>query len=81
MSQIQKLIHRIKSRPKDFKWEEVCRLLRHFGYEEFYGNGSRRKFMHEKYGLIILHEPHPSKILKMYQIDQVIEILNEGNLL
>jgi hypothetical protein len=42
-------------------------------------SGSRLRFMHKKLPPIILHKPHPVKILKRYQIDQVIEIFkNEG---
>jgi predicted RNA binding protein YcfA (HicA-like mRNA interferase family) len=81
MSKIEKLIVRFKARPKDLTWDEMIKLLDHFGYKEIFGSGSRRKFMHADHRLIMLHQPHPGKILKRYQIEQVYEILNEEGLL
>lgn len=72
---------RFKSKPKDFGWDELVKMLHYFGYQEIHGSGSRRKFIHENYQLIILHEPHPRKTLKMYQVEQVYTVLNEENLL
>jgi len=81
MSSIEKLITRFITRPRDFSWEELTRLLKHLGYREITGSGSRRKFMHENHQLIILHKPHPKKILKSYQVNQVFDILNEEGLI
>lgn len=81
MSKIEKLIARFESKPKDFTWDELIRLLHYFGYEEMRGSGSRRKFIHVNSQVIILHEPHPQKILKRYQIEQVYAVLVEENLL
>lgn len=77
MSTIQKLIDRFKERPKDFSWDELARLLNHFGYEEISGSGSRRKFIHDHRQPIILHQPHPGKTLKIYQMNQLHEVLQE----
>ena len=81
MSKIEKLIARFKSMPRDFTWDELTRLLRYFGYVEIHGSGSRRKFVHPYHSLIILHEPHPIKYLKAYQIAQVNDVLKEERLL
>ncbi|MBF0523446.1 MAG: type II toxin-antitoxin system HicA family toxin [Candidatus Omnitrophica bacterium] len=81
MSKTEKLIARFKTKPKDFTWDEMISLLNYFGYEEIRGSGSRRKFIHDNCHLIILHKPHPRKILKIYQIEQVYAILTEENLL
>ena len=56
-------------------------MLEYFGYSELHGNGSRRKFIHVNYPVIILHEPHPRNTLKMYQIGQVLQILEEEKLI
>lgn len=80
MAKIQKLIERLLSKPTDFTWEELIKILAHFGYTELKKGktgGSRRKFTDEASGLIILHEPHPKNILKRYQIDLVIAELRE----
>ena len=77
MSTIEKLIARFKTKPRDFSWDELTRLLNYFGYEEITGSGSRRKFIQDDRQPIILHEPHPKRILKMYQIKLVYETLKE----
>jgi hypothetical protein len=83
MTRREKLIKRFLSIPKDFTWEELVRLLSGFGFEEVStGNtgGSRRRFLNA--GVIItLHKPHPQNILKRYQIEQIIEILQGEELL
>jgi len=80
LSKIDKLIDRLKSRPKDFTWNELKKVLAHFGYEEIRqkgkSSGSRRKFINKEKKIISLHEPHPRKINKRYVIDQIIEHLN-----
>ena len=47
MSRFDKLIARFKSRPKDFAWNELVRMLNAFGYSEVptgKTGGSRRQF-------------------------------------
>jgi hypothetical protein len=78
MSKIEKLIGRLKSRPKDFTWEEMTRVLKYYGYEEMpkgKTGGSRRKFINNKKLIISLHEPHPKNILKAYQLEIIIQHL------
>lgn len=79
MASIEKLIQRLKTRPADFSWEELVRLLKHFGYAEQKGKGSRRKFKAAGRPTISLHEPHPGNIVKHYAVRDVCELLeNEG---
>lgn len=78
MSQIQKSIDKLKSRPKDFTWEELVRILRHFGYTELKAGktgGSRRKFTHASGEVISIHKPHPGNIVKRYVLEMVIQKL------
>jgi len=80
MSKIEKLTERLLSRPKDFTWEEMKKILKYYGYEEWRKGktgGSRRKFVNKNNNTVIsLHEPHPQNILKPYQLDILIEYLN-----
>lgn len=79
MSKIEKLIERLKSEPKDFTWDELTKVLAHFGYSEMKKGktgGSRRKFIDTNNNIISLHKPHPGNILKGYAIKQIIEHLN-----
>ena len=80
MSKIEKLLERFLSNPKDFTWEELVKLLIHFGYFELNKGktgGSRRKFVDADKNVINIHKPHPGNILKSYAIAQIIEHLTE----
>lgn len=86
MSQIKKIIAKLQKKPtpKDVTWDELIKVLNHFGFKALPAGktgGSRRKFINENKTIISLHEPHPRKELKKYQIDQVLEILKEERLI
>jgi hypothetical protein len=84
MTRREKILRRFLSKPKDFSWGELVTLLRGYGYEQLGGGktgGSRARFLHESLPPIILHRPHPSPVLKRYQLDQVEEVLKEEGLL
>lgn len=83
MSKRDKLIERLLDRPFDFTYDETGTLLSRLGYrEDSRGrtSGFRVAFVNIKTNHIIrLHKPHPTNILKMYQIDELIEVLkNQG---
>lgn len=75
MAGIEKLLERFLSAPRDFTWEELLRVLTHFGFKKIKAGktgGSRRKFVDGKKNIISLHEPHPSNVMKEYAIRQVL---------
>ena len=84
MSKEQKLITKLLSKPKDFTYNELCRVLVSLGYEENQSgktSGSRVAFIDKNTNHIIrLHKPHPSNELKQYQIELVIEELKSRGL-
>jgi hypothetical protein len=74
----EKLIARFLSMPSDFHYNEMVKLLNHFGYREVKKgktSGSRVKFINSKGVPLIMHKPHPTGILKHYQLKQVKEVL------
>lgn len=78
----EKLIQRFKSKPKDFTFDELQRLLAGFGYQEQQGSGSRVIFVNDSSKhKVKLHKPHPGNILKRYQLDLIEEELEKMNLL
>jgi hypothetical protein len=85
MSKKNKLLKRLLSKPKDFSYAELVSLLGYLGYDEFTKGktaGSRRAFVNNQTMHIIrLHKPHPKKILKMYQINEIIGELRKQALL
>jgi len=76
MGRKEKLRARFATIPADFAWKELCSLLNGCGYEVLKGAGSRRKFVKDG-RVIILHEPHPGKIVKKYVLRQVLAHLKE----
>lgn len=84
MGKKEKLIQRLKSRPKDFTFDEAETLLGYLSYSRSNKgktSGSRVSFTSENHAPILLHKPHPNKELKGYQIQQLIEILQQEELI
>ena len=84
MTRKEKLIQRLKSKPKDFTWNDLTSLLTALGFTEVKTGktgGSRRRFVNSDNVVISLHKPHPGNILKRYQIEQIIEILSGEELI
>ena len=84
MSRKDKLIARLKVCPKDFTWDELVAVLGLLGYDEVsFGKtgGSRRRFVRASSPTIMLHKPHPAKIVKLYALRDVIEVLKSEGLL
>jgi len=78
MSKKEKLIARFLAMPSDFHYDEVVKLLGYFDFEEVKKgktSGSRVKFMNPKGVPIMLHKPHPTGIMKHYQLKQIKEVL------
>ncbi|MFH1428615.1 MAG: type II toxin-antitoxin system HicA family toxin [Candidatus Margulisiibacteriota bacterium] len=84
MSDKDKLLKRLMSKPKDFKYSELKRLLSHFGFiESTKGktSGSRVAFVNSHKDIIRLHKPHPKPILKEYQIQEIVDYLSEKGMI
>ena len=85
MGKKEKLIARLKSKPRDFTFDEAETLLGYLSY--FRSNkgktsGSRVIFTSaEKHPSILLHKPHPNNELKGYQVQQLLEILEQEELI
>lgn len=78
MSKKYKLISRFLTIPSDFHYDEMVKLLGYYGFAEVKKgktSGSRVKFENEERVPIMLHKPHPSGIMKKYQMRQIKEIL------
>jgi len=64
--------------PVDFHYDELVKLVGYFGFTEMKKgktSGSRVKFVNGEGISLIMHKPHPSGILKRYQMKQVKEVL------
>ncbi len=84
MGQKEKLIQKLKSRSKNFSFDEAETLLRYLGYSRSNKgrtSGSRVMFTNENYASILLHKPHPRKELLDYQVKQLVDILEQEGLI
>ena len=84
MSQKDKLIEKLKKLPKDFTFEDAETLLNYLEYlrsNKGKTSGSRVMYYREGYPPIFLHKPHPQKELKLYQVKQLLEMLEQENLI
>lgn len=84
MGKKEKLIQRLKSKPKDFTFDEAETLLGYLSYSKSNKgktSGSRVAFTSENHAPILLHKPHPNNELKSYQVQQLIEILQQEELI
>ena len=69
-----KLILRLKSKPKDFAWSEACAVMSACGFELQNRKGSRRMFTHIETRLkVSIHEPHSRPNLLPYELDALLD--------
>ena len=77
MSTHQKLVHRLESKPRDFRWSEVRKIMKKLGYKETQAG----KTGHAMHTPITLDRPYPNPCLKPYQIKQLFgELESRGQL-
>ena len=82
MGKKEKLIMRLKMKPKDFTFEEMETLLISLGFKKCKTGktgGSRIKYL--RAGVpVFLHKPHPKNELKTYQVNDVLTVLRKEGL-
>ena len=85
MTKQEKTIKRFLSKPRDFTYAEMRKMLKGFGYHEIRTgktSGSRVAFFNESLNHIIrLHTPHPKNVFKRYQLDYIAEELKNRKIL
>ena len=85
MTQHKKLLKRFQSKPKDFTFAEMRKLLRGLGYREIKSgktSGSRVAFFRDDIRHIIrIHKPHPKNTMKRYQLDFIEDELKKREVL
>ena len=83
MGKKEKLIARLKSKPRDFTFEEAETLLGFLGYsksDKGKTSGSRVMFVNSERDLkLIMHKPHPSNIIKGYVMRDILNYLLKNN--
>ncbi|MCL2216931.1 MAG: type II toxin-antitoxin system HicA family toxin [Defluviitaleaceae bacterium] len=83
MGKKEKLISRLKSKPRDFTFDEMEALLLSLGFKKCKAgktSGSRVRYIRNGV-LVLLHKPHPGNILKPYQIREALSVLRKEGLI
>ena len=79
MSKLDKARQRILLKPRDYTYTEARYLLSQIGFEEYQKgrtSGSRVKFYRATDGrMILLHKPHPSDVMKLGAVKQLVDYL------
>lgn len=85
MTQADKLILKLMSKPKDLTFTELTKIFNHFGFKiENKGNtsGARVEFYSDTLNLsFYTHKPHPDSNVKIYVIIDVIKFFKSIDLL
>ena len=85
MSQKDKLLGRLLALSRNFTYDELETLLGYYMFRpdnKGKTSGSRVLFIREGSTVkITMHKPHPQKELKVYQMKQVISLLEQEGLL
>lgn len=80
MSKFEKAKERIRSKPKDYTYDEAKYLLFQMGFEEYTKgktSGSRVKFYRrEDKKVILLHKPHPGNVMKRGAVEDLVDFLS-----
>ena len=80
----EKLVERLRRKPKDFTFDEAVTVLGFFGYSlhnKGTTSGSRMLFAAPNRAPIMLHKPHPERILKPYAVKQLLEkLISNGDI-
>ena len=79
MSTLEKAIERIKRIPSDYTYREVKQLLEQLGFKEYNKgktSGSRVRFFRESDSRIInIHKPHPSDVMGIGAVKDIVNLL------
>ena len=84
MSRLEKEIKRLKSKPKNYTYDDLKSLLNKLGFFEYTKgktSGSSVKFIDGFGRKIELHKPHTGNIVKSYKIIDIIRKLEEWRLI
>jgi len=83
MGKKEKLISRLKSKPKDFTFDEADALLTSLGMKKSNkGKTSGSRVEYELDGVKVrLHKPHPQKELPVYQVNGILRTLESEGLI
>jgi predicted RNA binding protein YcfA (HicA-like mRNA interferase family) len=76
MSQLEKLIEKMRRLPPQMRYEEVARVLEALGFEAVRSSGSHHIFRHPD-GRMLTVPKHKGQVVKATYLKQVLRLLQE----
>ncbi len=82
MGKKEKLLHKAKNSPSNFKFTELCLLAEKFGFKFRNQSGSHKIYKHEEYGKMMNFQPNKKdkSKAKQYQIEELIAFIEDNDL-
>lgn len=75
MPKWKKVLEQAKNAPQNVRYEDLCALAVHFGFEQRKGgDGSHKKFKRPGYQTLVFQKANDGKA-KPYQVDQLLEAI------
>ena len=81
MTRKDRLADKFMAARKTFPWRDFCALMKQLGYAQHEMAGSRVRFTHPEYPMILLHRPHPGNELKGAALKSVQQTLKQEGVL
>lgn len=84
MGRKEKLVARLRGKPRDFTFDEAVTLLGLLGFamsSKGATSGSRVKFARPEGGELLIHIPHPGRELRAYQVKELLAMLEREGLI
>lgn len=80
MTKREKLLAKLRRKPapRDFTWDELVTVMAHHGFElKQTGGGSHCHFINAELVVLNIAKPHPSNMLKKYQITEALLVIDQ----
>lgn len=77
MTKKDRLTNRFRTARRTFPWRDFCVLMKQLGYVQQEMAGSRVRFTHPEYPMILLHRPHPGNEIKGAALRSVQQLLKQ----
>jgi len=76
LARIEKIIEKMKNRPKGIRFEELVKVLNHYGYILVRVKGSHHHFRNDKGDVITI--PNHGNPIKAVYVKDVLQRIGEG---
>jgi len=76
LSKLQKLLKRIKNNPKQVRFEELDKILSHYGFTRRQPGGGSSHYIYT-IGTVVITVPYHQPHIKAFYVERAMKILEE----